>query len=278
MTAALPVARRPTLPVPLALLSLLVGGIAMLGIAGPAVSRLGTRPGLLVAEACLAAPGVLGLAFLGVPLASSLGLRSPGRRVLGLALLAGGALWGASLGLFEVQSLLWPPSDEFLETFQRLHEALRPTSVLDGVASLTAIALVPACCEELLFRGVLLPSLARSWGPAVGVLGSAVLFGLIHLMPVSTGDVSFYRVPFAFSVGVGLAILRLRTGSLLPSILAHATLNTITFLAAIPLAQEGLQKGNDPLAPAGVPLLAVGTAAFLFLIKRLNLDLIQEDA
>jgi membrane protease YdiL (CAAX protease family) len=250
----------------------------MLFVAGPAVTSFGTRTGLLVAEASLAAPAVLALVLLGLPVAASLALRSLGGRAFGLTFLAGAALWGASLGLFELQSLVWPPSDEFMEAFERLHEALRPSGILDGLASVAAIAVVPACCEELLFRGVLLRSLRESFGTTLGVLGSAALFGLIHVMPISPNALSFYRVPFAFAVGIGLGVLRVRTGSLLPSIIAHATLNTITFLAAIPLAGQDLTKTNDPLAPAGLPLLVVGTLAFWWLLKRLNLDLIQEDA
>jgi membrane protease YdiL (CAAX protease family) len=258
---------RKCLPVSLALVALLLGVYAMASVLGPAVSAFGTRPGLVLAELALVAPGVLGLTVLRYPVLASIGLDRPSSATLGMAILSGAALWGASLGLFEVQSLLIPPSDAFLDAFERLHEALAPAGFLDGLASVVTIAIVPACCEEILFRGVILRSLLASFGPAVAILGAATLFGLIHVMPLGH-HLSFYRVPFAFAVGIGLGLLRVRTGSVVPPILAHATLNTITFLAAIPFAGQGLKRGADPLAPAGLPLLIVGTLTFLFLLRR----------
>jgi membrane protease YdiL (CAAX protease family) len=260
------------LPLPLSLIALIVGIAAMLGMQVVAVlNGLGTRPAIIVAEASLAGPGLLLLALLGRSLGASLSLKSPGGRALGLSFLAGGALWGASLGLFEQQSVLWPPSREFLEMFERLHEDLRPSGVLDLLFSTAVIAVVPATCEEVLFRGVILPSVARPFGRAAGILVSAALFGLIHVMQLpSSREFSFYRVPFAFSVGIGLGLLRTTTGSLVPPIAGHATLNAITFLAAIPLLKEGLPEGPDPMAPFGLPMLVIGTGAFLFLLRKMK--------
>ena len=101
------------------------------------------------------------------------------------------------------------------------------------------------------------------------MLGSAGLFGLIHVMPAGHG-VSFYRVPFAFFVGLGLGVLLVRTGSLVLPMLAHGTLNSITFLAAIPLAGQEMSREPDPYAALGLPLLALGSLAFAFLLRRLE--------
>jgi membrane protease YdiL (CAAX protease family) len=127
---------------------------------------------------------------------------------------------------------VWPPSQAFLETFRRLHEALRPRGAMDAVFSVAAIAVFPAACEEILFRGVVLPSLARALGAMGAVFASALMFGLIHLDVA--GDVpAFTRIPFAILVGIGLGLLRVRTGSLVPPILGHAVLNTITFATVV---------------------------------------------
>ena len=85
----------------------------------------------------------------------------------------------------------------------------------------TAVVLAPLF-EETIFRGALLPVLAKRWGTAGGVVLSALLFALAH---ISIGELAPLTV-----LGVGLALLRVSTGRLLPSVLMHALWNAITFL------------------------------------------------
>jgi membrane protease YdiL (CAAX protease family) len=173
-----------------------------------------------------------------------------------VAVCAGAALWAASLGLLEVQALWWPPSEAFLETFRQLHKQLKPKDALDAVLSVAAIAVFPAVCEEILFRGVVLPSLVPRMGAMVAVLASALLFGVIHLD--FAGDAAaFTRIPFAILVGVGLGLLRVRTGSLVPPIVGHAVLNTITFVTVVVTGVE--METESPDAALGTAMLVGGS-------------------
>jgi membrane protease YdiL (CAAX protease family) len=250
----------------LALLAVIVGYAAMLA-GGSVVASYGLHATLVTAEALLAAPGVLLLLVSRVTLAEGLGLRPVSRRTALLALLAGATLWAASLGLMNVQFAIWRPPPEFLDTFRALHHALRPRSVEQGILSVAAIALMPALCEETLFRGIVLPSLLRR-RPAVGLVGSAMLFALIHVDAVGTAP-AFYRLPFAFAVGLGLAALRLLTGSLIPSIVAHAVLNTITF-ATVFLSGAASEAMEEPQALSGALLLVGGAAASGWIFRALR--------
>lgn len=81
--------------------------------------------------------------------------------------------------------------------------------------------------EELLFRGVLLSTLARRMPLWIAIVTSAVLFGLAHLP--SFGFV-WYAIPALVLLGVVSAWLRVRTGSLYPSIVLHATNNLIAVI------------------------------------------------
>lgn len=227
----------------------------------------GLRPTLLLSELALAAPALLALAAAGRDLPQALALRRLDARTTVLSFALGAAFWSLSLGLFELQYAVWLPPAGYLDSFQRLHDLLRPDGPFDAVVSLSAIAFVPALCEELLFRGAVFPAFERWLGLMPAVFGSALLFGLIH---VDLGYRTLYRVPFAFTVGLALALLRARSGSLLPSTLAHATLNGITFFAA-PLARStpGTLPDAQPLLGAG--LLAGGTIAAALLFKRLPL-------
>jgi membrane protease YdiL (CAAX protease family) len=144
-----------------------------------------------------------------------------------------------------------------VETFRRLHEALRARGPLDLLASVGAIALLPAVCEEIVLRGVVLPSLRPALGAAGAVAASSLLFALIH---------DAYRMPFTFAVGLGLGALRVRTGSLVPPVLAHALLNTTTFLAAWVL-DDPAQELADPRPLLGTALLGAGVVASLLTLR-----------
>ena len=92
---------------------------------------------------------------------------------------------------------------------------------------LTATVLAPLF-EETLFRGVLLPVLGPRLGALGAVLASAALFALAHL---SLGEL----VPL-FVLGVGLGLLRWRTGRLAPGVFMHGFWNALTFINLISLA------------------------------------------
>lgn len=78
------------------------------------------------------------------------------------------------------------------------------------------IAVVDPFTEELTFRGLGFTLLAR-FGQFVAVTGTALAFALAH------GLVAGLLPLFIF--GVGVALLRLRTGSVYPGMLLHACFN-----------------------------------------------------
>lgn len=217
----------------------------------PHASALGMRSALVVAEAALVIPALLALALFRVPPIEGLALTPTRRPAMLLALATGTAFWVTSLGLLELQSYLWPPEPGYLEAFRLLHESLRPRHAFDLLLSVAAIALVPALCEEIVLRGVVLTSLKPALGAAGAVAASSLLFALIH---------DPYRRPFTFVVGIGLGLLRVRSGSLTPPVLAHAALNTITFLAAWAL-DDPLRDVTDPRPALGSALLVAGLVA-----------------
>jgi membrane protease YdiL (CAAX protease family) len=74
------------------------------------------------------------------------------------------------------------------------------------------LGLIPGTVEETLFRGALVPRL--------GIVVTAVLFAALHVQ---------YALTFAtlevFVLGIGLGLLRVRSGSTLPCIVTHAGYN-----------------------------------------------------
>ena len=90
-----------------------------------------------------------------------------------------------------------------------------------SLLAVTAVVLAPLF-EETVFRGVLLPVLGRSFGRGWSVFGSALVFAVAHL---SIGELLPLLV-----LGLGLALLRLSSGRLLPCVVMHALWNGVTFL------------------------------------------------
>jgi membrane protease YdiL (CAAX protease family) len=250
---------------PAAALAAALAGIAAMVFGGRFVALslgFGLPATIATGEALLAVPALL--AVLVIRRASwrhALALGGANRRMLVLSVLLGAALWVASAGLLEVQAFFWPPSPEFLERFLAIHRALAPTGPFDALVSVTVIAVLPGAAEETVMRGVLLPSLVAPLGAGGAVAGVALLFALMHL--------DAYLFAFTLTVGVVLGVLRLRTGSLWPPIVTHASLNALTFAIA-PLTGDLDQTTYTPQTGLGLALLLVGTALAVPLMMALR--------
>jgi len=86
---------------------------------------------------------------------------------------------------------------------------------------LTVAGLAPFF-EELLFRGFLLPVLARRLPTALALAGSALIFGAIHLQPAG--------LPVLGTLGLVLGLAMRHSGSLRTPMLVHACWNGGLFL------------------------------------------------
>ena len=85
---------------------------------------------------------------------------------------------------------------------------------------LISIVVLPPLVEEYLFRGVLIERFAVKWSLRIGIVASAIMFGILHVDPVGAG---FF--------GVVTALLYVRTKSLWPGILLHFTNNLVALTA-----------------------------------------------
>ncbi len=243
-------------------LTVTLAGVAAMMVGAVALARsgaLGLRAQIAAGSALLALPTIAILLLLRRHTwRETLRLSSPAPRTLALSALLGGALWVLSIGLMELQSLALPPPPEYLEAFRAIHRALAPENAFDALVSLTVIAIAPGVGEEIVTRGILLPSLVRPLGRALAVLASAFLFAAMHA--------DLYRFLFTFTIGAFLGTLRLRAGSLWPPIVAHVTLNTLTFVIA-PLVDDPSQTIYAPQPALGVACLLAGIALTLPLLK-----------
>ncbi len=106
------------------------------------------------------------------------------------------------------------------------------------LGAVSSLILAPVS-EELFFRGLALHAWLREHGRWVALIGSSVVFGLVHygLNPLEglLPDLPWLAIPAAG--GLVLGHLALRTGSLIAPITAHATMNAITFLLLLGLGR-----------------------------------------
>ena len=101
-------------------------------------------------------------------------------------------------------------------------QGLEEIAALDGLAILPTFAIVGLLApfaEEVFFRGFLLAALVSVIGGLRGALASSAIFSIAHL---NVGTL----LPI-FVMGMLLAWLYLRTGSIWPSFVAHAAQNLI---------------------------------------------------
>ncbi|MDE2965322.1 MAG: type II CAAX endopeptidase family protein [Acidobacteriota bacterium] len=122
---------------------------------------------------------------------------------------------------------------------------------------LLTMALVPAVCEELLFRGFVFNQLLGPETRARAVLVSAVLFGIFHrhlllILPAGLAGILF-------------AVMVQRSRSLAPAILAHFTVNACAVALSNWQAAASVSwltgKGPVPaavLAASGIGLIVFG--------------------
>lgn len=80
--------------------------------------------------------------------------------------------------------------------------------------------------EELLFRGFLLPLLARSLGPAGGIILTGAFFGLLH---GAQNHWAWQQMLLIGTAGVVFGYTRYRTGSTTAGFLMHAAYNATAF-------------------------------------------------
>lgn len=213
--------------------------------------------GLLVTEWLLIAAPVVAALWLGKhDVRDVLSLRKPSVAVLIGALLAGASAWFlVSLFVEHVQQRFFPMPKELMEGMQKLlFDPKRPLAI-----DLFALAISPAICEELLFRGFLLRTSRATLGLRAAVLLNAVLFGLFHM--------SVYRFFPTAILGAVLSLIVLRSGSLWPAMLFHALNNSAAILLGRLLGARATQPESTPLWPY-LPLALAACSLGLWLALR----------
>lgn len=131
-----------------------------------------------------------------------------------------------------------------------------------GWAILSTVVAAPIL-EELLFRGLIFESCRERFGNAWAVLTSALLFGLIHIVPVQMVN--------AFVVGIILGYIYLKTGSLLSVIILHAINNAIAYTTMYYFADSADVTLESMFASKTAYWIVYSVAAAIFIFALIHL-------
>ncbi len=175
------------------------------------VAGLGVQDDMLLQfliEAFLALPGISYLVMRKLSVKDGLGVRAVG--------------WKDWLLMIPL-ALCLDKIAEFINVFSQLFAT---NSIGNHVAELViqypfpvaffVVAVMPALCEELIYRGVLFQGYRKS-GVWIAILLTAFLFGMMHM--------NLNQFSYAFVLGFLFALLREVTGSILPVVLMHIYIN-----------------------------------------------------
>ncbi|MBI4409944.1 MAG: CPBP family intramembrane metalloprotease [Gemmatimonadetes bacterium] len=208
-----------------AALVLLLAGLpaGVLGQSAAAADVPGRVPRSALYLASAAALWLLAALTTGAALAAGFTTRTLGLLLpppLSLAGWTGGAI-GAGLAVLAIGRALRVRESELLGYILPRTRSERLT--------FAALALSAGIGEELVFRGFLVPALARAMGAIVpAALLAAAVFGMLHAYQGTPGTVR------AAVLGLVLTLPFVLSGSLLPSILAHTAIDVIAGLWLAP--------------------------------------------
>jgi membrane protease YdiL (CAAX protease family) len=214
-------------------------------------ARVGNR--VRISATLAAAGAVLGVARAGGARASELGL-SPASAARSARL---GARAATPIALAVAAVVAIPRTRRLLHD-----EKISATS--PGEAAFETFVRIPletAVAEELIFRGALLALGTRARSRPSAIVTSSLCFGAWHVVPTLgslargagteawPGPASTVAVVTATSVaGLGFALLRVRSDSVVAPIIVHATLNMVAFAGIRATAGRRPLQPGDPVA------------------------------
>lgn len=136
-------------------------------------------------------------------------------------------------------------------------------SLMEGstVFMVLIVGIAAPCVEEFVFRGLLHRGLSKSLSPILGIVLSALLFGIIHL--------NLNQLCYAFVLGMIFAWVNHNSNSIISSTIMHAVVNTTNILMlvlvsmAYSLLGENLTDSSEQLRTNPQSLTSIAIVYFI---------------
>ncbi|HEY1602277.1 MAG TPA: ABC transporter permease subunit/CPBP intramembrane protease [Pirellulales bacterium] len=201
-----------------------------MSFAAPEVHSFGdlARIALVTQLVVVATPALLMTIMLARNARQTLLLRWPGATAIPAAILLAVAAFPA-VGWFNlVVQRLYPINSQLKEALSGLFQ--EPPEFWK---MLIVIAIVPAICEELAFRGFILSGLRHMGHKWRAIIVASLFFAITHSI--------FQQSIGAFVLGLIIGYVAVQTGSILPGMLFHMTHNSLV-VASMFLTAEALER------------------------------------
>ena len=150
----------------------------------------------------------------------------------------------------------------FLSTFDELAGATAISEVSPWIQIIMMVftsAIVPALCEEFLFRGAILSNL-EPYGRGSAILFSAFLFGLMHQ--------NLFQIIYTTVLGVVLGVVYVRTKSLWCCVLIHFFNNGLSVLQEAFSLTLDSKLSDTIVIIMNIVIVSLGAVSVFFLVKK----------
>jgi uncharacterized protein len=117
------------------------------------------------------------------------------------------------------------------------------------------VAMVPAVCEEILYRGFALNLLRRTKAAWMAILITGIIFGFYHLRLSQV-------IPLA-TIGILLGWITVKSGSLIPAMVAHFVNNAFSVLLVKFMPDSPLAESTPEMPPIW---LALGSIILVYVV------------
>lgn len=149
-----------------------------------------------------------------------------------------------------------------LPTFNEMVDATTASEISPWARIIMMVfttAIVPALCEEFLFRGAILSNLAP-YGRGAAILFSSLLFGLMHQ--------NLFQIIYTTVLGVVIGYVYVKTKSIWCCVLIHFFNNGSSVLQEALMLTLDTKVADVVTIIMDVAIVSVGVVSLLFLIRK----------
>ncbi len=240
------------------LLIMVVALLLMVYVGGIVSASAPLSVGLIVQQAFIGVLPILAALYIKADVKEVFALRLPkGKPFLGALLLGVGAIC-LNMVASSLLSVAFPSDSEGLNE--------QYMQILDGVTFVPALllmALLPAVCEELMYRGYMFTAFKQKMSLTRAIVFVSLLFGVSHM--------SLIKVLPTAILGAGLAYMIHKSGSILTSSVIHFLNNSLA-VVVLYYGSEIAFLNDDTL---GVPVM-IGMAVTALICIPLGVFLLQK--
>lgn len=138
-------------------------------------------------------------------------------------------------------------------------EMMYSSTIPQLLFELVAVAVVPGIVEEYAMRGTVLQPLKKH-GSVFAIFATACVFGFMH------GNL--IQAPFALMVGVVLAVITIRTGSIVPAIIIHFGNNANSVINGYLINNSGETVSTTYFFITFLIIMILATICFIYMVVK----------